>query len=801
MLPLKLRRAFFAQLARSSVVHDSVTTIRLFVHFVDVHQVPTTAATFPVRPHPAVPDYHVIRRLLKLRDQPGWLASDELDWILEYPRMVLPQTYFCPPARWCPVTFAFDYFQGLAPDFRHHTSVTWFVIVDGTWVQLDLSVGDAWATVGATGLKTLFCYGPPEVFGYIPRFIEHIANLIGLPASEIQAVPVPFHTPPGMCGWSLIYGFFQRMRLTFPDTPHAFLDILAASKHRELVNSIKQTDFLFWENSGVDTGTVDFAYDCRNGFLCRILEGRTTESFASAGGPGDEAKATGAEANVTPQPKANVAVDPWTTSDPWTKKPKRLFSTKWEDLLLPERHPILDDKGNRLDQTHKLQMCSRKAGAVLATKPSIPDLMRAAPTAPAVVVLPNAEKSSFGDLSSKLLGPFELVLCDAALNTEYKRLVLLLPLFGAISYSLPKPSVTLTATEVTEVVAELDSRLLSPQDIDNVKANPMDFIRHLVLQQHESLKDVLAFYALRVGKHPTAAKHDTQWQCIIKTPAKHRAALLQTSGLHLVLLRDYIDRQHVREDLTVVPRFWPPTAKDLNELQIIIRNTPGFAGIALTRRGLAVRAWNPNIAAIRKAVLPTDPRLTPENLSVVPRFSFQSSGWPPAIEPCSIVASTKQATGLAPVPTRAFRFGGVYGWNLAFDAKPKIDRFTLDINGSTFEILLVEECMLPPPKPQRNQQKKDKMPPPGGNTAAAVSKSAPFVPQPPFSGESQRIAKLEEKFDLMEQRQSRIEHKVDARFEEISSSLRQLLHASTSRSRESTGDTPAAKQPRFDGSL
>ena len=611
-----------------------------------------------------------------MRDQPGWLASDELDWILDYPRQVLPQTYFCPRARWCAVTSAFIYFQGLTPDFRHHTSVTWFLIVDGAWVQLDLSVGDAWATVGATGLKTLFCYGPPEIFGYIPAFVARVTNLIALPAHEIQAVPVPFRTPPGMCGWSLLHGFFQRMQLVLPDTPHAFLDILASTRHRELVRVIKGTDFAFWENSGVPADTVDFAYDVRNGFLRRILEGRTTEAFDCAGGVDDAAGKIEPTSTAPSAAKANATQDPWAAGDPWSKKPRRLFSTKWEDLLLPGKHPVLDAKGNMLDQTHKLQMSARKAGAVLATKSSIADLVRTAPNAPSVVILPNAEKSTFGEFAAKLLGPFELVLKDPALGSEYKRLALLLPLHGSITYGLPKPSVSLTATEVTEIVAGIDARLLSAQELDAVKTAPLDYIRSTVFAQHPALKDSLTFYALRLGKHPTTEKHEPQWQCIIKAPLKQRQALLSSSGVQTVLLRDYLDKQHSHTDLSVVPKFWPPSSRDLAEIRIVTQNTAGFAGIALTRRGLAVRAWNDNIASIRRAVLPTDPRLTKENMSVVPKFPFKSSGWPPAIEPCFVVTSTLQATGVAPIPTRAFRTGGVYSWSLAFDAKPSVLRFT-----------------------------------------------------------------------------------------------------------------------------
>ena len=286
-----------------------------------------------------------------------------------------------------------------------------------------------------------------------------------------------------------------------------------------------------------------------------------------AGGVDDSAATPQANSSTDAATKANVAKDPWAAGDPWSKKPKRLFSTKREDLLLPDKHPVLNAKGNMLDQTHKLQMSARKAGAVLATKSSIADLVRtAAPTAPSVVILPNAEKSTFGEIAAKLLGPFELVLKDPALGSEYKRLVLLFPLRGSITYSLPKPSVSLTATEVTEIVSEINTILLSPQE-------------------------------------PSSSN-----SCILSLPS----SVPSGSGPHL---------------------------------------------------------------------------------------------------------------------------------------------------------------------------------------------SSPFVPVSTLAADNQRIAKLEERFDQLEQRQVRVESKVDARFEEISSSLRQLLQASQTRTRDPSGETPAPKHARNEGSL
>ena len=103
-------------------------------------------------------------------------------------------------------------------------------------------------------------------------------------------------------------------------------------------------------------------------------------------------------------------------------------------------------------------------------------------------------------------------------------------------------------------------------------------------------------------------------------------------------------------------------------------------------------------------------------------------------------------------------------------------------------------------KPQQNQAKISKQGT-GNSSHNAPATSPPFTAAPSFAAESHRIAKLEERFDQLEQRQVRVESKVDARFEEISSSLRQLLQASQTRTRDPSGETPAPKHARQEGSL
>lgn len=355
--------------------------------------------------------------------------------------------------------------------------------------------------------------------------------------------------------------------------------------------------------------------------------------------------------------------------------------------------------------------------------------------------------------------------------------------------------------------SKCDARLTSLSELEAVRADPLRFIREHLLQVCPDLKDEVSFCALRVGKRATAGKDQPQFQCIVKTPKKRRQTLLEASGHTVVLVRDFLDRSDNKSDLSVVPKFWQPTARELADARIVLQGVTGCAGLALTRRGLAPRAWDKGIEAVRRAVLPTDARLTKDNMSVVPKVQFQSTGWPAAIEPASVVSCTLAAVGLAPVPSKAFRSGGVHGWILGFASVPSVLRFTLDINTSTYEILLVEEDKSFKPRPQgrplgRQQGKPGEQaghPGPGSKTDLLPSSRVPTVSVQ--SHDTHRLQALEARFDKLESRQNRMEEKVDSRFSEISSSLCQLLNAAGSHAREPTGETPAPKHQRHDNQL
>ena len=67
-------------------------------------------------------------------------------------------------------------------------------------------------------------------------------------------------------------------------------------------------------------------------------------------------------------------------------------------------------------------------------------------------------------------------------------------------------------------------------------------------------------------------------------------------------------------DLTVLPKFWTPSSQSPHDMIIITKANKGFGGVCSTKRGLATRAWTDHVAALRKAVMAGDNRITMEKI-------------------------------------------------------------------------------------------------------------------------------------------------------------------------------------------
>ena len=96
-------------------------------------------------------------------------------------------------------------------------------------------------------------------------------------------------------------------------------------------------------------------------------------------------------------------------------------------------------------------------------------------------------------------------------------------------------------------------------------------------------------------------------QVICRTLKKYRAQLLQGSGCHGAILRDFVDGPVANPDTTVLLKFWTASVADLHAMLISTKDVPGAAGIAMTKRGLALRVWTSQIADGRKMLLHSDP--------------------------------------------------------------------------------------------------------------------------------------------------------------------------------------------------
>eukprot|EP00913_Durusdinium_trenchii_P002801 g2592.t1 len=468
----------------------------------------------------------------------------------------------------------------------------------------------------------------------------------------------------------------------------------------------------------------------------------------------------------------------------------------WEDLSLGKTHPFHDETGTQLDQLHRLQATGHNGGIVLATKQHLAELIKLGTKQTFVALLPQLDDASKAMLGVAAHGPFEVILQDKAAGQTYKRITHAIAIHGKFSFTLKDPAAEFHTSEIAELVLEYDSRLVQKSDFDQASSSPVAFFKGHIAKHCPAYKDQITVYGFRHNRHPSASKQDDQLQIILKAPKAARSHLLQISGVDSVLVRDYLEKGITPLDVTVIPKFWPINAKALRELSITAENVPGLAGALMTRRGLAVRAWSKEVAEVRKKLLPADPRLTSSNIHVVPRLVLDSSGWPPGASPADIVEAVNKAVGLPPVPTRTFRSAGVHVWQLGFESPPKVDNFTVKINGDIFQILLA-----PIAAPEKGSGKGK-----SNRKAANPKKNAdpPAAAAPPglssFNSENKRLDVLEARFDSLqgqvtgiEKKQSSIEQKLDSKFEDIGNTLRQLVQLSAQRPHEKSGETPPPK--------
>ncbi len=471
----------------------------------------------------------------------------------------------------------------------------------------------------------------------------------------------------GFCGWALLAKWCKNAGVDFPDpaTPQV-LTLISEGLGKNLP----------W-------GFVSsFALKARYAFITQLAVDCHDQSIRFGGSPET------ADANMTPNPEQpkEKGTDPWLKYDPWSNKQKQC---RWEDLSLPSDHPFHDSHDQRIEQVHRHALNANNNGISFCTRAAIPDILSKLPKQPFALVVPASDKIDFqpppGATASK---PQEIIVQDGSTGMTYKRQVLLVQTDNQVQVKLPKPGISATLTEKHEVVLEAHTNLLPKDSFHAVGDRHLEIIKTRAYEQFPALqREKTNIYGFRKFQDP-ANKEKTTLQAMTKVTKETRIAMLESSGVGDIFVRDFISKGMQPTDTTIIPKFWMCDRQGKDEALRASASIDGFAGIVVTRRGIATRSWCNRISNVRKVLLASDERICDMNLSVVPHHMYNSTGWPLSIGPQDIVKVVKQTCGFAPVPTRCFKMLGVTTWTLGFDGNPTNLKFTAQFNGIVYEILL-----------------------------------------------------------------------------------------------------------------
>ena len=352
----------------------------------------------------------------------------------------------------------------------------------------------------------------------------------------------------------------------------------------------------------------------------------------------------------------------------------------------------------------------------------------------------------------------------------------------------PKPTYTGKLPEVSKIVIECDLRCCSKEFATAVASNPVDVIRSRAIEQF-GLRSI-NLYGHRILK---AGKENAIHQFIIKVSTDQRAAVLKASGHADLMARDFIPKGDQATDVSVLPRFFEISKGGREQARKIACEVTGFAGLAITRRGIAIRAWSSSIAELRRVVMAQDERLCELNMSTVPKYLFDSCGWPTAITPAEVTKAIHHAIKQAPVPTRCFKMLGLTSWTVAFQEQPTIGRFAAKFNDNVFEIILT-----PGGQNQVPNRKKDSKSKKNDLPQSSMTESAESREQSHDQKLNDRVALLENRFASLEKRTDGLENKLQTGFDHVNDQLRQVLAAVTSRaSPHDQGLSPPPKIPKI----
>ena len=451
-----------------------------------------------------------------------------------------------------------------------------------------------------------------------------------------------------------------------------------------------------------------------------------------------------------------------------------------------------------IKQVTRQQISVNISGIAFSTRANVVSTFQTGPPAATCLLVPASEKTSF-DCEPPLMtkGPYEIIVQDEALGSVYKRQVLLVQQNDEVSHQLPTPKYNSTAPALSEIVIEVHEALITKELATSITEKPLEVMKKIVIEQFPSntVKN-LHGHAFRIIQTSNGNSQNRIFQVMCKIPTTARAGCLERSGAGDAFFRDFVGKGESVEDLSTLPKFW---SHDRNSKDNALRSASsivGFAGLTLTRRGIAVRAWNSKIGHLRKVLFADDERISTINIDVIPKFTRESTGWPSSIGASEVVKATSHELGIPPIPTRCYKALGVTTWTLTFQEPPKKTRFLINFNGSTHEILITEPSQISKDQ-SSNKKGKGKAKGKGNGNGDKTTSQSSRPSHIDDDSTNQRLSVLEAKFCTMERRQDGMEAKINEGFSGVNNQLRQILHAIQPRSSTgSTGASPPQKVPK-----
>lgn len=578
----------------------------------------------------------------------------------------------------------------------------------------------------------------------------------------------------GMCGWVVISRWIGNFNVPIPDFNHS-IDFDASIAF----STIDSQNFSI---------VIERSIALRKWFFSCCDPNHECQTILFGGVQQDDDVSMQAPQAGDSQKKD--LVDPWIRYDPWLVSQKQC---RWEDLHLPDDHPFWCS-AKRIVQVHRTQISAKLGGIAFATKAMVKEVFATKPPHETALIVPVGDKNSF-DPSLKITGPFEVIVKDNAVGTMYKRQIVLVQSHDLVTFQLPKATYTSTLTVLREVVLECDERLISKDLVATILRSPLDAFRAKAVEQFPTAATKgLNVYAFRVIPVQQKGSNHRIFQAMCKLSETHRVSFLELSGIADLFARDFIPKGDSPQDHITIPKFWLPDKANKDDALRMASTLEGFAGLVLTKRGLAVRGWNSKVASLRRVLQSQDERINDDNIAVIPNVQLEATGWPASISPSEVIRATKHALDLPPLLFRCYKNRGVTSWSLGFDRRPAKLTFVANFNGTDCEILLAEPTQNsnPEPKPKKGSGKAAGK---GSSVPVRTSKQENIQQQ---DANSQRLTTLEGKFAQMERRQDNLESRISSGFDSVNDQLRQVLNVIQPRSHtgNSSGFTPPPKAPR-----